>query len=128
MGKLFKKAVFVSPIFFLLLSISAASAHEKPEIDKIKDKTEHEVTLKVLYEKYKDKKVDIKVKVKNKKTDKKYTEKFSNKKLNSEGKKNVKIDDLLSNTKYSLKVKIKRHSGGDYSDWSDWKSAKTKGD
>jgi Zn/Cd-binding protein ZinT len=110
----------------LLLGLSTASAASKPSIDSISKKTTSSVTVRVLYDKYASKKVDIVVSIRNKDTDKTTQQTFSNEKLSSTGTKSVKVNNLLSGTKYSFKVKIRKHTNGNYSSWSDSQTAKTK--
>lgn len=111
----------------LLLGISTASAAAKPKIDSISKKTDTSVTLKLIYDKYAGKKVDIVVSVRNKDTDKTEEKTYENKKLTGTGKYTLKVSDLLASTKYSFKMKIRKHTGsGGYSSWSESKSAKTK--
>jgi len=127
MKKIFGKITMFSLAAILFLGLSTASAASKPIIDDIKNKTDNSVTLKVHYDKYSSKKVDIVVSIRNKDTEKTVKKTFRSKKLSSSGKKDLKVDELLSSTKYSFKIKIKKHSGsGSYSSWSDSSSAKTK--
>ena len=124
-GLLGKIALF-SLAAVLFLGLSTASAASKPKIDSFSKKTSSSVTLKLIYDKYASKKVDIVVSVRNKDTDKTEEKTYESKKLGGSGKYSLKINDLLSNTKYSFKVKIKKHSTGGYSSWSDSQTAKTK--
>jgi len=124
---LIKKIGLLSLTAIFLLGISTASAASKPKIDSISKKTDSSVTLKLIYSKYANKKVDVVVSVRNKDTDKTEEKTYENKKLGGEGKYSLKVGNLLASTKYSFKIKIKKHSGnGDYSSWSESKSAKTK--
>lgn len=109
----------------ILGGVAFANAGQKPTIDKIKDRTDDSITLDIIYAKYAKKKVDIKVKVKNKETEKEETRTFT-KTLNSNGSIDVKVDELKSDTKYSFKVQIKKHSKDDYGDYSDSTSKSTE--
>jgi len=127
MKKIYGKIALLSVIAVLFLGLSTASAASKPKINSIGSKTDSSVTLRIAYEKYASKKVDIVVSVRNKSNDTTTERTFEDEKLNSSGKKSLKIDTLLSSTKYSFKVKIKKHNGGSgYSGWSSSLSAKTK--
>jgi len=127
MRKLIAKIGLLTLAAVLFLGLSTASAASKPTIDSISKKTSSSVTLKLVYAKYASKKVDIVVSVRNKDTDKTEEKTYENKKLGGSGKYSLKINNLASSTKYSFKVKIKKHTGsGDYSSWSESKTAKTK--
>lgn len=110
-----------------LIGTSVASASSKPKVQEIKDREKDTITIRISYDKYKSKDVDVIVSVRNKETDETIKTTFKDKKLDSAGKRNIEIGDLSSGTKYSFKVKIKKHKGdGDYSNWSDSLSGKTK--
>ena len=126
MQKLLRKIFLASAGLALLLNIPVASASTKPTISSIGDKTRNSVTLKIKHTKHKSKRVDIVVKIRNKKTDKTTEQTFEDKRLDSKGKKSLKVEELDLNTKYSFRVKIRKNSGGDYSSWSDSLSGKTK--
>lgn len=127
MKKICGKIAMLSAALLLLVGVSGASAASKPSISSIGNRSANSVTLKLLYVKYKSKNVDIEVQVRNKDTDKVETKSFDDQKLDSKGKRSVKIEDLLSGTKYSFKVRIKKHDGSTgFSNWSGSLSAKTK--
>jgi len=112
--------------FLFLLSFAPVKAFTGPEIKDIEDRTATSLTLKVSYPDYAGKDVDFKVKITNKKTGKKEIRTFKDEDLDDDGEENLVIDDLNANTKYSFKVKIKKHSKKVYSAYSESETEKTK--
>ena len=126
MKKLLGKIGVLSLAAVMFLNFSIASASSKPSIDSFSKKTSSTITVKVLYDKYASTKVDIVVSIKDKDTSKTTEQNFNSVKLDSTGYKSVKVDSLTSGTKYSFKVKVRKHSSGSWSSWSNSQTAKTK--
>lgn len=126
MKKSIGKIALLSLAAVLFLGISTACASSKPKIDSFSKKTSSSVKIKILYDKYASTKVDIVVSVLNKDSGGTFQKTFKSEKLDSSGYKTVQITKLNSKTKYSFKVKIKKHSSGSYSSWSSSSSTTTK--
>jgi|GEM_PF-2440998 len=105
---------------------SAQAASVVPKIESFKEKTTASLKIVIKYSLYKKKEVDIKVKIKNKKTGKSEVRDFKKEDLNSSGEKTLLMENLTANTKYSFRVKLKKHSSDKYTGYSDSKSTKTK--
>lgn len=126
MKKFCGRIAMLSAALLLLVGTSTVSAASKPKIDSFSKKTTDSLKIKIIYAKWASKKVDIVVSVRNKETDETTQKTFDDEKLGSSGSKTVQINDLTKGTKYSFKVKIRKHTNGSYSDWSNSESSKTK--
>lgn len=92
----------------------------------IKDETSSIVVLNVASSKLKKKKVRIKVRIENKDTDKVETRIFT-KNLSKNGKAEITIDNLSSNTEYGFKVSLKKKSKDKgFSEYSNEESTTTE--
>lgn len=119
-------SIFIFSLFFGLLPCSVgASTVIKPTI-KLKKTKNTSVTLEVVDTGLKKKSVKLKVKIENLDTDKEETRVFE-KKLNKSGKVDLKVDNLIKDNEYSLKLAIKESSGDDYSDYSNEVSINSEG-
>ncbi|MGW8184862.1 MAG: hypothetical protein ACWGHO_02010 [Candidatus Moraniibacteriota bacterium] len=92
----------------------------------IKDETSSTVVLKITSTKLKKKKSKIKVRIENKDTDKIETRIFT-KNLSKNGKAEITIDNLSSNTEYSFKVLLKKKDKDNgFSEYSNEESTTTE--
>lgn len=97
----------------------------EPTIKEVRGRQVHELKLPIKYEKYAGKDVRIKLYTTNTFTGHEMVT-THNRKLDSEGKVTLRVDGLAPGTIYSFKVKVKKQSGGDYSDKSDGRQGSTK--
>ena len=109
-----------SPMIF-----SSYAEASRPSIKEVRGRQTDEVKLDIKYDKYADKKVRIKLYRTNLMTGERMVTKH-NRKLDDEGKVTLRVDELNPATLYEFKVKIRKQSGGDYSDKSKGREGSTK--
>jgi len=114
-------AVFVAGSF-----VPYAHAAAKPSIKDISKKTSTSLTVTVKYKTWAKKKVKVTVIVDVDKTKKNFKKFTSNETLNKDGEEDIKIFGLKPDTKYRIKVKMKRRSGGSWTKYSDVKKVTTE--
>lgn len=106
------------------ISTGAYAKVDKPKIT-VSEKAPTFIVLNVKQSSLEKDKVTIKVRVEKVATGEKFDRTFKVK-LSSEGKKKITIKDLKSATEYKFKAKIKKRSGGSYSEFSSFKKASTR--
>lgn len=109
-----------SPLIF-----SSYAQASRPSIKEVRGRQAYEVKLDLKYEKYAGDKVRIKLYRENLATGEE-TVTTHNRKLDDEGKVTLRVDELEPGTLYEFKAKIKKQSGGDYSDKSKGREGSTK--
>ena len=97
----------------------------RPSIKEVRGRQVEEVKLDIKYEKYASKRVRIKLYRTNLHTGEEMVTKH-NRKLDSDGRVTLRVDDLNPATLYEFKAKVKKQSGGDYSDKSKGREGSTK--
>lgn len=97
----------------------------EPTIKEVRGRQTYELKLPIKYEKYAKKDVRIKLYATNTFTGEE-TVTTHNRKLDSDGRVTLRVDGLAPGTVYRFKVRIKKQSGGDYSDKSDGRMGSTK--
>jgi len=97
----------------------------KPSLKEVKGRQAMELKLPVKYEKYARKDVKIKLYVVNTRTGEEIIS-THNRKLDKDGRVDLKVKNLDPGTEYKFKVKIKKESGGEYSDKSDSRKGSTR--
>ncbi len=112
--------------FAILVPFGDVNAKSRPSIKEVRGRKVDQIKLPIKYEKYAGKKVRIKLQVKNAHTGELVRESKHNRKLDGEGRVTLKVKDLDPNTLYEFKVKIRKKSGGDYSDKSKKRLGSTK--
>ena len=95
-------------------------------IIRIKDITRDSLKLRVKVKHSNNSEFDFKVEIKNKKTGQKQKYKFKKIKASDNGRCTLNIKNLLPGTEYVLRVKVSEKGEDDYSDFSDFKKAKTQ--
>ena len=103
---------------------SYASA-SRPSIKEVRGRQVQEIKLPIKYEKYASKRVKIKLYRTNQMTGEEMVT-THNRRLDSDGRVNLRVDELNPGTLYQFKVKIKRENGGNYSDKSKGRKGSTK--
>ena len=109
-----------SPLIF-----NSYAQASRPSIKEVRGRQVDEVKLPIKYEKYASKRVRIKLYTTNLHTGEEMVTKH-NRKLDSDGKVTLRVDELDPGTLYKFKVKIRKQSGGDYSDKSKKREGSTK--
>ena len=110
---------------FLPFFGAIANASSKPSIREVSGREDTQLKLPVKYEKYASKRVKIKLYTKNLVTGE-IRETTHNRKLDGDGQVTLKVRDLNPGTLYEFRVKIRKESGGNYSDKSSKREGSTR--
>lgn len=128
--KIFKTWLLVGSLalVFFLSSFSGQSyvfAASEPSLKEVRSRKTTELKLPIKYEKYAKKDVTIKLYAINTRTGKEMVS-THDRELDKDGKVVLRVKNLEPGTVYKFKVKIKKESGGSYSDKSDTRKGSTK--
>jgi len=130
----YKTAVFSAAMAFAVAGVfgfggEARADHrdEEPDMGAIRADNigRDQVRIRAVFDDFSDKRVKMVVRVKNLKTGQ-MMDKVYHVRLDDDGEESFRVKNLMPGTEYSVKLKMRKASGGDYTSFSDSKTFFTK--